>query len=63
MSRRLGEQIPSIAFVRGAAVAVLIVIKVQETSEKFVLLCKQIRFPCGGFLVEACAGYLCTSVI
>ena len=51
-----GDAIPSIVFLRGNSVAVLIIIKIKETEEKFVLLCKQLRFPCGKFLVEACAG-------
>lgn len=53
-----GDRIPAIAFIRGASVAVLIVVTVFETNQKFVLLCKQLRFPAGRALVEACAGML-----
>lgn len=51
-----GDAIPSIVFLRGNSIAVLIIIRIKETEEKFVLLCKQLRFPCGKFLIEACAG-------
>lgn len=51
-----GVEIPAIAFIRGDAVAVLIVVRVQETGKKYVLLCKQLRFPAGRALIEACAG-------
>jgi 8-oxo-dGTP pyrophosphatase MutT (NUDIX family) len=53
-----GDPIPAIAFVRGAAVAVLIVVSVVETGKKHILMCKQLRFPSGGALVEACAGMI-----
>lgn len=51
-----GDAIPAIAFIRGGAVAVLIIVNVVETGAKYVLLCKQLRFPSGGMKVEACAG-------
>ena len=54
--RNTGDAIPAIAFLRGDSVAVLIVVKVQETGRKYVLVCKQLRFPSGGAMIEACAG-------
>lgn len=51
-----GVEIPAIAFIRGDAVAVLIIVRIQETGKMFVLLCKQLRFPAGRTLTEACAG-------
>lgn len=53
-----GDPIPAIAFIRGGAVAVLIIVSVIETGQKYALLCKQLRFPSGGMKVEACAGML-----
>lgn len=58
LDKECGERIPAIVFIRGGAVAVLIVVKIKETGKKYVLLCKQLRFPCGGALVEACAGMI-----
>lgn len=54
--KETGDAIPAIVFIRGAAVAVLIVVKVRETDKRYVLLCKQLRFPSGRSLIEACAG-------
>lgn len=56
--RATGEDIPAIAFIRGNSVAVLIIVRVKETGKKHVLLCKQLRFPCGRSLIEACAGMM-----
>lgn len=56
--RTSGEQIPAIAFLRGDAVAILIVVTITETGKRYVLMCKQLRFPCGRSLVEACAGMI-----
>jgi ADP-sugar diphosphatase len=53
-----GYPIPSIAFIRGNSVAVLIIVRVKETNKKYVLLCKQLRFPSGKSLIEACAGMI-----
>ena len=53
-----GDPIPAIAFVRGASISVLIIVTIQETNQKFVLLCKQLRFPAGCVLTEACAGMM-----
>lgn len=53
-----GEDIPAIVFIRGNSVAVLIVVRVKETGKKHVLMCKQLRFPCGRSLIEACAGMM-----
>lgn len=53
-----GDRISAIAFIRGGAVAVLIVVRVRETGKKYVLLCRQLRFPSGRALVEACAGMI-----
>ena len=56
---RTGKRIVSnIAFIRGGSVAVLIVVTVAETNEKYVVLCRQLRFPVGKELTEACAGML-----
>jgi hypothetical protein len=56
-----GDPIPAIAFIRGGAVAVLIIVTViddEKISKKYVLLCKQLRFPAGCVLTEACAGMI-----
>jgi hypothetical protein len=56
---RTGDKIVSnIAFIRGGSVAVLIIVTIKETKEKRIILCKQIRFPTGDELIEACAGML-----
>lgn len=59
---KTGKSIVSnIAFIRGGSVAVLIVVTViknDETEEKRIILCKQLRFPVGKYLTEACAGML-----
>jgi len=58
-NKKTGNQIMSnIVFCRGNSVSVLIIITIKETSQKYVLLCKQIRLPVGKVLVEACAGML-----
>lgn len=49
----------NIAFIRGDAVAVLIVVKVITPSNaitEYVLLCEQMRLPAGGYRKEICAG-------
>ena len=49
----------NIAFIRGDAVAVLIVVKVIAPSNaitEYVLLCEQMRLPAGGYRKEICAG-------
>jgi len=51
--------ISNIAFIRGDAVAVLIVVKVITPSNaitEYVLLCEQMRLPAGGYRKEICAG-------
>jgi 8-oxo-dGTP pyrophosphatase MutT (NUDIX family) len=53
-----GDKIPAIAFIRGGAIAVLSIVNVLETGKKYVLMCKQLRFPCGGAKIEACAGMI-----
>jgi hypothetical protein len=53
-----GDSIPAIAFIRGGAIAVLIMVTVRETGEKYVLMCQQLRFPTGGAKIEACAGMI-----
>jgi 8-oxo-dGTP pyrophosphatase MutT (NUDIX family) len=60
-----GDLIPAIAFIRGGSIAVLIIVSVKETGQKYVLLCKQLRFPSGGAKIEACAGMVddCTSAV
>lgn len=52
------DAIPAIAFLRGGAIAVLIVVKVKETGKLHVLLCSQLRFPVGRSMMEACAGMI-----
>ena len=46
--------LPNIVFIRGAAIAVLIVVTVEE--QKYILLCEQIRVPVGKKCLEICAG-------
>lgn len=48
----------NIVFIRGGAVAVLIVVTVEETNESFVVLCSQPRVPAGSILDEIPAGML-----
>ena len=56
---KTGNQILSnIVFCRGNSVAVLIIVTIKESSQKYILLCKQIRLPVGKVLIEACAGML-----
>lgn len=56
---KTGNKIMSnIVFCRGNSVAVLIIVTIKETSQKYILLCKQIRLPVGKVLIEACAGML-----
>jgi 8-oxo-dGTP pyrophosphatase MutT (NUDIX family) len=56
---KTGKQFASnIAFIRGGSVAVLIIVTIEETREKMIILCKQLRFPVGSELIEACAGML-----
>ena len=58
-----GKKLQSnIAFIRGGAVAVFIVVKVEETQKKYGLFCKQPRFPTGKYMTEVCAGMLDDSV-
>ena len=42
-----GIPIPSIAFIRGDSVAILIIVTILETGKKYVLMCEQLRFPTG----------------
>jgi len=51
-----GTPLPGIVFLRGSAVAVLIIVKVN--GEKYVLLTKQIRVPIGKEFLEIPAGML-----
>lgn len=51
-------KISSIAFIRGDSVAILIIVTIQETGKKYVLMCEQLRFPVGRRMVEACAGMI-----
>lgn len=55
---KTGTRIPAIAFIRGDAVAVLIVVRIIETDKKHILMCRQQRFPVGRPLVETCAGMI-----
>lgn len=58
VNKKTNDPIPGIVFIRGGSVAVLIIVSVKETGKKFILLCKQLRFPTGGSLIEAVAGML-----
>jgi hypothetical protein len=56
---RTGNKIISnIAFIKGGTVAVLIIVTIKETKEKKVILSKQLRFPTGDDLIEACCGMI-----
>jgi 8-oxo-dGTP pyrophosphatase MutT (NUDIX family) len=50
--------IPNFVFLRGDSVAVLLFITVQETGERYLLLCNQPRLPFGGYMTELCAGMI-----
>jgi ADP-sugar diphosphatase len=54
--RKTGKPIPGIAFIRGDAVAVLIRIIVESTT--YFVMCRQLRFPIGGYTLEAPAGMM-----
>ena len=54
--RKTGKPIPGIAFIRGGAVAVLI--RVVVGSSAYFIMCRQLRFPVGGYTLEAPAGMM-----
>ena len=54
--RKTGKPIPGIAFIRGGAVAVLI--RVVVGSNAYFIMCRQLRFPVGGYTLEAPAGMM-----
>jgi len=54
--RKTGKPIPGIAFIRGGAVAVLIRVSVDSTAH--FIMCRQLRFPVGGYTLEAPAGMM-----
>lgn len=56
--KETGDPIPSVVFLRGNSIAVLIIVKIKETGEMYILLCNQLRFPSGRALTEACAGMI-----
>jgi ADP-sugar diphosphatase len=51
-----GNSIPSIVFIRGESVAVLIIVQIKDNNKEYILVCKQARFPVGCIMTEACAG-------
>lgn len=54
--RKTGNPVPGIAFIRGDAVAVLIRVVVE--SKAYFIMCRQLRFPVGGYTLEAPAGMI-----
>jgi ADP-sugar diphosphatase len=54
--RKTGKPVPGIAFIRGDAVAVLIRVVVESTA--YFIMCRQLRFPVGGYTLEAPAGMM-----
>lgn len=54
--RKTGKPVPGIAFIRGGAVAVLI--RVVVASSAYFIMCRQLRFPVGGYTLEAPAGMM-----
>ena len=54
------EKIPAIVFMRGRSVAILPVLTVvnNNTSNRFVICCRQARFPVGKHLLEIPAGMM-----
>ena len=54
--RKTGKPVPGIAFIRGDAVAVLIRVIVESTA--YFVMCRQLRFPIGGYTLEAPAGMM-----
>jgi len=54
--RKTGKPIPGIAFIRGDAVAVLI--RILVGSSAYFIMCRQLRFPVGGYTLEAPAGMM-----
>ena len=54
--RKTGKPVPGIAFIRGGAVAVLI--RVVVGSSAYFIMCRQLRFPVGGYTLEAPAGMI-----
>lgn len=59
LDKATNKKIPSnIVFLRGGAVAVLIVVEIEGTGEKYFALIKQIRIPAGRYIAEICAGMI-----
>jgi ADP-sugar diphosphatase len=54
--RKTEKPIPGIAFIRGGAVAVLIRVVVDSTAH--FIMCRQLRFPVGGYTLEAPTGMM-----
>ena len=54
--RKTGKPVPGIAFIRGDAVAVLIRVVVGLSA--YFIMCRQLRFPVGGYTLEAPAGMI-----
>jgi ADP-sugar diphosphatase len=49
VSDKEGSTVPSIVFMRGASVAVLFVIRCEETGDQYTILTVQARFPTGKY--------------
>jgi hypothetical protein len=56
VNKKTKEPIPAIAFNRGECVACLIIVTVQETNQKYVVMCEQLRFAAGRHMMELPAG-------
>jgi ADP-sugar diphosphatase len=56
VNKKTKESIPAIAFNRGECVACLIIVTVNETNEKYVVICEQLRFAAGRHMKELPAG-------
>ena len=54
--RRTNKPVPGVVFLRGGAVAVLIVVRIN--NKPYVILTKQIRVPTGGYVLEIPAGMM-----
>ena len=54
-----GKKIASnIVFARGDSIAILIIVKIENTGKEYVLLCDQMRLASGGRCQEICAGMM-----
>ncbi|KAL0488241.1 ADP-sugar diphosphatase [Acrasis kona] len=56
--KEIEQKIPGIAFLRGGAVSILIVLSIEETKKKYVVLVNQARVPIGSQILELPAGMI-----